>query len=146
MNLVPAFGRQPGSEDLLELHRGAHVALDLQLARHVGGRRVLLAADDLRERLPAGADRGVGVTRARRDGDRAVADVDMPVALALDLEEVRVAHACELRRVGAVGKGVEELACSHGSGLLLSDLVGGLQRYLSRPARQRWTEAGAARS
>src|SRR6266702_6783075 len=37
-------------EQLLELHGGAHVALDLQLARHVGRRRVLLAVGNLRER------------------------------------------------------------------------------------------------
>src|SRR5436853_7071024 len=33
--------RRP-SEELLELHRGAHVALDLQLSGHVGARRVQL--------------------------------------------------------------------------------------------------------
>ena len=38
-------------EQLLQLHGGAHVALDLQLAGHVGGRRVLLAGDDLLEGL-----------------------------------------------------------------------------------------------
>src|SRR5262245_10275863 len=35
-----------GSEQLLELQRGAHVAVDLQLAGHVGGGRVLVAARD----------------------------------------------------------------------------------------------------
>src|SRR5258708_34951815 len=45
------------SEDLLELHGRAHVALDLELARHVGRRGVLLARDDLLERLARGRDR-----------------------------------------------------------------------------------------
>ena len=39
-------------EELLELHGGAHVALDLELPRHVRRRRVLLAGHDLLEAPP----------------------------------------------------------------------------------------------
>src|SRR6266540_4174317 len=86
-------------EELLELHRRADVALDLQLAGHVRGRRVLLAAADLLERLGRRRDRHVGVAAALVDRQLPVADVDEPLALALDVEEVRVVDAGELRLV-----------------------------------------------
>ena len=47
------------AEELLELHGRAHVALDLQLARHVRRGRVLLAGDDLGELVGRRRDRGV---------------------------------------------------------------------------------------
>src|SRR5918992_6247778 len=47
------------SEELLQFHRGRHVALHLELPRHVGRRRVQVAADQLLEVF-------------LRDGDRAV--------------------------------------------------------------------------
>ena len=49
---------------------------------------------------PVRADRRVGVAGAFGHGDLAVGDVDEPLALALDVEEVRVRHPGELRRVG----------------------------------------------
>src|SRR5919201_440622 len=49
------------SEELLKLHRLAHVTLHLELARHVRRGRVLLAVGDPHERLARGRDRGVGV-------------------------------------------------------------------------------------
>src|SRR5262245_24672493 len=62
-------------EELLELHRGAHIALELQLAGHIGARRVLLASDDLLEDLLRSADRAVGsVGHAVLDRDGAVRD------------------------------------------------------------------------
>src|SRR5204862_367373 len=42
-------------EELLELHRGAHVSFDLELPGHIGARSVLLAADE--------PGRGAEVTR-----------------------------------------------------------------------------------
>src|SRR5206468_3928779 len=92
-----------------------HVALDLELAGHVGGRRVLLAAHDLLERLLRRRDRAVRAVAALRDGDRAVVDVDLPRARAFDLEHVRVAHARRLRRIDPLLEPVEELpdAVSH---------------------------------
>src|SRR5262245_24097058 len=57
------------SEELLELEGGAHVALDLQLARHVRRRRVRLALGDLDERLLARRDRAVGLAGALGDLD-----------------------------------------------------------------------------
>ncbi len=53
-------------KQLLELHGGAHVALDLQLPGHVGARWVLLARDDLREGLLGGGDNGVGIAHRLR--------------------------------------------------------------------------------
>ena len=47
-------------EEFLELHCRAHVALDLQLAGHVGGGRVQVAAEQLLEVLLGGRDRRVG--------------------------------------------------------------------------------------
>src|SRR6476659_9372401 len=67
-----AVTREIFSEDLLELHRRAHVALDLELAGHVRGGRVLLARDDLLERLDRGGDRAVAAGVALVDGDAAV--------------------------------------------------------------------------
>src|SRR5579864_8421325 len=105
-------------EELLQLHRGAHVAFDLQLPGHVGARGVLLAGDDLLERLLRRRDGYVGVGTAFLHRHRAVVDVDRPLAGALDVEEVRVRHARRLRRIGARREVREEvLNClSHGAG------------------------------
>src|SRR4029077_12830683 len=84
--------RSVGSEQLLQLHRSTHVALDLELAGHVGARRVLLAADDLLERLLGGRDHRVGILAAFGDVHLAVLDLDRPLAGAVDVEEVRVRH------------------------------------------------------
>src|SRR5439155_21703772 len=102
-------------EELLELHRGTHVAFDLELAGHVRARRVLLAADDLLERGFGGRDDGVCVVPALADAHLAVVDPDRPLACALDVEEVRVGHAGRLRSVGAALQTVEELPDGHGS-------------------------------
>src|SRR3954466_9329488 len=90
-----------GSEQLLQLHRSTHVALDLQLPGHVGARRVLLAGNDLLEGFLGGLDGGVGVAAALADADLAVVDVDLPLAGPVDVEHVRVRHARGLRGVGA---------------------------------------------
>src|SRR5947209_2265655 len=79
--------RSSDLEEFLQLHRGAHVALDLQLAGHVGARRVLLAADDLLERLLGGGDHRVGLLAALRHAHAAVVDADRPLARAVDVEE-----------------------------------------------------------
>jgi len=86
----------------------AHVALDLELARHVRGGRVLLARDDFLEGLARGRDCRVGLAATRSHGDRAVPNVDVPLALAFDVEEVRVAHPGELRGVRPRPEAVEE--------------------------------------
>jgi predicted GNAT family acetyltransferase len=104
-----AFDRPRRSEELLQLHRRAHVALDLDLAGHVGARRVLLPGDDLLEGLPGRADRHVGVAAALGHAHRAVLDVHLPQAGPLDVEHVRVGHPGGLRRVGAAREGREEL-------------------------------------
>src|SRR5690349_7369448 len=74
-------------EQLLELHRRAHVALDLELAGHVGARRVLLARHDLLERLLGRRDHSVRVAPTLGHGDLAVVDVDLPLAGAVDVED-----------------------------------------------------------
>ena len=96
-------------KELLELHRGAHVALDLELAGHVGARRVLLAGDDLLEGLLGGLDRRVGVAAALGDRDLAVVDVDLPLAGAVDVEDVRVASCPRSSSVGPRLEVLEEL-------------------------------------
>src|SRR5581483_8107467 len=101
------------SEQLLELHGRTHVALDLQLPRHVGRRRVLLAGDDLVERLPARGDRRVRVAAALAHVELSVRHGDEPLSLAVDVEEVRVVHAGELRLVRARLQAVEELLGCH---------------------------------
>src|SRR5579872_1205136 len=102
-------------EELLELHRRAHVALDLQLAGHVGARRVLVAGDDLLEGLLGGGDGDVGVPATFGDGDGAVVDVHLPRARAFDLEDVGIGHPCRLRRIRTRREGREEVlhALSH---------------------------------
>src|SRR5919201_1712669 len=80
-------------EELLELHRRAHVALDLELAGHVGARRIQLARDDSLEVLLGARDRAIGVGRgALGDADAAVVDGDRPPACAVDVEDVGVGH------------------------------------------------------
>ena len=101
------------SEELLELHGGAQVAFDLQLARHVGRRRVLFARDDLVERLAGRGDRRVGVAAAFCDAELPVGNRDEPLALVFDVEEVRVRHSRQLRRVGARLEAVEEILGRH---------------------------------
>src|SRR5258708_10594404 len=114
---------EPGSEELLELHRSAHVALDLQLPGHVGARRVLLAGDDLLERLLGGRDDHVGVAAALADADLAVVDVDLPLSGALDVEDVRVAHARGLRGVGLRLEVREEILDGSGHHTLLGSVI-----------------------
>src|ERR671931_110217 len=97
-------------EELLELHRLAHVAFHLELAGHVGGGRVLLAAGDLHESLRRGGDRAIGVAAVLADGDLAVVDVDGPGAGAVDLEAVGRGHAGRLGRVDSRLQRLEELA------------------------------------
>src|SRR5919201_506483 len=101
-------------KELLELHRGAHVALDLQLAGHVRARRVLLAASDPFECLLGRRDRHVAVLGALRHGDAAVLDIDLPFAGAFDVEDVRVVHPGGPRGVDAGLEAVEEVARTHG--------------------------------
>src|SRR3954447_15774895 len=109
----PQRSRRSLSEELLELHGRAHVALALQLARHVGRRRVLLARHDLLEGLARRGDRCVCLPCTRLDVDRAVTDVDVPLALAVDVEHVRVAHPGELGRVSTRLEAVEEVLGWH---------------------------------
>src|SRR3954467_6029074 len=105
-----------GSEQLLKLHRSTHVTLDLELASHVGARRVLVTADDLLERLLGGRDHGVGILTALGDVDLAVLDTDGPFSGAFDVEEIGVRHPRRLRGVCATFEIVEELLDSgHGS-------------------------------
>src|SRR5919197_59170 len=87
-------------EELLELHRLAHVAFHLELAGHVGGGRVLLAAGDLHESLRRGGDRGNGVAAVLADGDLAV----------VDLEAVGGGQAAGLRGVHPCLEALEELS------------------------------------
>ena len=99
-------------EELLELHRRAHVALDLQLARHVGGRRVLLAAEDLLEVLFARRDRRSRPCRRPLATLTAPSvDRDEPFAGAVDVEQVACCSCPQFRRIGARGQSLEELAC-----------------------------------
>src|SRR5437660_896979 len=63
--------------------------------------------------LPGRRDDDVGVPLARGDADPAVADVDLPLPRAVDVEEIRVVHPGGLRRVDAALQGVEELLCAH---------------------------------
>src|SRR5262245_24290782 len=102
-----------GSEELLELHRGAHVAVDLELPGHVGGRGILLTARDRLERLLGGVDRHVAVGGALRDLDGSVGQGPLPRAVARDLEDVRVVHAGGVGRVDTRLEGLEELAGLH---------------------------------
>src|SRR6266508_3498139 len=113
----PAKRRPRSAETLkefLQLHRGAHVALDLQLAGHVGAGRVLLAAGDLLEGLLGRRDGHVRVFGVLCHGDVAVLDVDLPRARTLDVEQVRVVHTGRLRRVDAALETVEKLPRTHG--------------------------------
>ncbi len=96
-------------EELLQLHRRAHVALDLELPGHVGGGRVLLAVDDRHHRLLGGRDRRVGLAAAVGHLDLAVLDLDEPLAGTLDVEQVRVVHPGRLLGIGAGRQAVEEL-------------------------------------
>src|SRR5438067_9716051 len=97
-------------EELLQLHRGAHVAFELELARHVGARRVLLARDDLLKDLLRGTDRAIHpVYETVVHADAAFLDLDRPLAGTFDVKGVRVVHARRLRRVGAGRKRLEEL-------------------------------------
>src|SRR5712691_1069218 len=125
----PARRAKPGSalprkrsirlEELLELHGRPHVALDLQLAGHVGRRRILLAARDLRERLLGGRDRGVGAARvALGHLHGPVVDGDRPL-LPVDVEQVRIRHPGRLRLVDPGLETPEELprACRHHASL-----------------------------
>src|SRR6476620_3735679 len=91
------------SEELLQLHRSAHVPFDLELPGHVGAGCVLLAAGDLLERLLGGRDRDVAVVRAFG-----------PLDAAVDVEHVRVVHACGLGRIHAALETFEELPGAHG--------------------------------
>src|SRR5690349_3995158 len=102
------------SEELLQLHRSAHVPFDLELPGHVGAGCVLLAAGDLLERLLGGRDRDVAVVRAFGHLDAAVLYVDLPLAGAVDVEHVRVVHACGLGRIHAALETFEELPGAHG--------------------------------
>src|SRR5919197_4095228 len=97
-------------EELLELHRLAHVAFHLELAGHVGGGRVLLAAGDLHESLRRGGDRAIGVAAVLADGDLAVVDVDGPGACTVDLEAVGGGQAACLRGVHPCLEALEELS------------------------------------
>src|SRR5436305_2002783 len=101
------------SEQLLELHRSAHVALDLQLAGHVGAGRILLAARDLLERLLRGRDHGVRILAAFGDAHLAVVDVYLPFARSVDVEQERVGHTGCLLGIDAALEGVEELLRGH---------------------------------
>src|SRR5438093_3757903 len=101
------------SEELLELHGGAHVTFDLELAGHVCGRRVLLAPCDRAEGLPRGANRDVRVSPALGHLDGPVGDVHLPHARAFDVEDVRVVHPGRLGGVDARREGVEELTWLH---------------------------------
>src|SRR6266545_617944 len=104
-----------GLEQLLQLHCGAHIPFDLELAGHVGAGRVLLAAGDLVEGLLGRRDRHIRVFRVVGHRDISVLDVDLPLARALDVEEIRVVHARGLGGVDAALEGVEKLLCAHGS-------------------------------
>src|SRR5689334_3335553 len=100
-------------EELLELHRLAHVALHLQLPGHVRGGRVLLAVRDFPERLGSGRDRAVGVAVALGDRHLAVVDVHDPCARAVDVELVARRHPLRLRLVDAGRERLEELPRLH---------------------------------
>jgi hypothetical protein len=100
-------------EELLELHRGAHVTLDLELAGHVRGRRVLLTRGDRAEGLLGRTDLDVRVSPALGHFDGAVGDVHLPDARAFDVEDIRVVHPGRLGRIDPGREGVEELAWLH---------------------------------
>src|SRR5579862_348961 len=97
-------------EELLQLQRRAGVAGDLELAGHVGGDGVLLAGGDAAERLPAHRDRDVRLRTAFAHMNGAVANLDEPLALAVDVEKIRVVDAVDPRRIGARLERLEELA------------------------------------
>src|SRR2546423_7695085 len=103
------------SEELLQLHGRAHVAFDLELAGHVGARRVELARDDPLEVLLRARDRAVGVGRDPfLDGHLAVVDRDRPLAGAVDVEDVGAVHPGGAGLVDPRLQALEELACALG--------------------------------
>src|SRR3954452_6683755 len=94
-------------EQLLQLHRGAHVALDLQLPGHERRHGIELAADELLEVVLADRDRRGRVRGALRDLDaRGVLDVDLPRARARHVEEVVGVDALRLVGVDPLLQGV----------------------------------------
>src|SRR5919108_1372661 len=102
------------SEELLKLHRLAHVTLHLELARHVRRGRVLLAVGDPHERLARGRDRGVGVAAVLADADSPVVNVKGPGAGAVDLEAVGRRQPTRLGQIDPRLKGFEELPRAFG--------------------------------
>src|SRR2546421_9328496 len=122
-------------EELLELHRRAHVALDLELAGHVGARRVQLARDDPLEVLLRARDRAVRVGRdALGDFDLAVVDRDGPLAGAADVEDVGVRHPRGAGPVHPALEALEQLAHALGHGGSLAQGTTG-STCSRRPAR-----------
>ena len=83
-------------EELLQLQRGAHVALDLQLARHVGGRRVRLALARSSSSVSSLAESVQSASCAPScTRDRAVGDRDRP---GTDARRCRRRSCCSCRR------------------------------------------------
>src|SRR5258708_35821938 len=76
-------------EELLQLHRGAHISLDLELAGHVRGGGIEVACHDLLEVLVRGRDRAVGVAASFADADGAVVAGNEPLPRTFDVEAVR---------------------------------------------------------
>src|ERR671924_1463498 len=136
------------SEQLLQLHRLAHVALDLQLSGHVGRGRVLLALGDLHERLGRCRDSGVGIAAVLGDGYVAVVDVNVPRARAVDLEPVAARHPGRLDRVDPRLQRLEELsrALGHAREVTAFALSGATEstRHFRRPPRAPGADARAA--
>src|SRR5215211_1151612 len=99
------------SKKLLKLESGAHVALDLELAGHVGRGGVQLALRDPLERLRVRHDRGVCVLGPLGHRDRSVGDAHRPLTGAVDVENVGVRHAGRLHGVDPGLEAVEE--CAH---------------------------------
>src|SRR5947207_1951257 len=107
---MPAF---PASEEtlkeFLKLHRGAHVARDLELAGHVGGGRVLLAGNDLLEVLLGGRNRAVRVAVTLADGHGSALNRHEPLAGAVNVEQIAVLHLAELGCIRARRQVFEEV-------------------------------------
>src|SRR6476661_588456 len=72
------------TEEVFELHRGADVAVDLQLAGHVRGERVLLAVDDALEHLLGGRERALAALVALAHRDVPAVDLHRPGSGAVD--------------------------------------------------------------
>src|SRR5262249_14353297 len=112
----PAGQRRPepagragwSGEEILELHRGADVAADLELAGHVRRERVLLAVADALEGLLGRRDRAIASVVALVDHELSVVDLHRPRARSVDREDVGRVDAFDPAPVGALGQRLEE--------------------------------------